>query len=72
MVVKHPYIFADAQVVAINKIDLAEAMQVSPQDLMKDIVSINPAAKSIPVSCRHNKGIEKVIEALGFESAEKR
>jgi len=29
MVVKHPYIFADADLVVINKIDLAEAMQVT-------------------------------------------
>jgi len=66
MVVKHPYIFAQADVVAINKIDLAEAMEVSPQKLIEDVAKINPDAKSIPVSCRQNKGIREVIEALGF------
>ncbi|MBE0478781.1 hydrogenase nickel incorporation protein HypB [Candidatus Aerophobetes bacterium] len=66
MVVKHPYIFKDAHVVAINKVDLAEAMQVSPQKLIEDIAKINPRIKAFPVSCRQNKGIMQVIEALSL------
>lgn len=66
MVVKHPYIFEDADVVAINKADLAEAMQVSPQKLIEDITKINPEAKSVPVSCRQKQGILQVMEALGL------
>lgn len=64
MVVKHPYIFKDADVVAINKVDLAKAMQVSPQKLTQDVSNINPNARVIPVSCRYKKGISEVIEAL--------
>ncbi|RLE11338.1 hydrogenase accessory protein HypB [Candidatus Aerophobetes bacterium] len=66
MVVKHPYIFAEADVVAINKIDLAEAMGVFPQKLIEDIQRINPRARSIPVSCRQKKGISEIIKALGI------
>lgn len=66
MVVKHPYIFKDANVVAINKVDVADVMQVSPQKLTEDIAKINPHAKSIPTSCRQNQGISQIIKALGF------
>jgi len=66
MVVKHPYIFKDANVVAINKVDLADSMQVSPKKLIEDVARINPDAKSIPISCRQNQGIMEIIEALAF------
>ncbi len=66
MVVKHPYIFAEADVVAINKIDLSEAMQVSPEKLIQDLAKINTRAKAVLVSCRYRKGASQVLEALGF------
>lgn len=66
MVVKHPYIFEDADVVAVNKIDVAEAMQVFPERIIEDVRKINPAAKAIPVSCRKNLGIDEVAKALGL------
>ncbi|MBC7189015.1 hypothetical protein H5U35_02210 [Candidatus Aerophobetes bacterium] len=66
MVVKHPYIFEDADVVAVNKIDVAEAMQVFPERIIEDVKKINPGAKAIPVSCRKNQGIDEVARALGL------
>ena len=33
MVRKHPHMFLGAQIVVINKVDLAEAMEVSVEDL---------------------------------------
>ncbi|HDN85570.1 MAG TPA: hydrogenase accessory protein HypB [Candidatus Aerophobetes bacterium] len=71
MVVKHPYIFRDADIVVINKIDLAEAMQVSPEKLTQDVSSINPNAKVIPVSCRYKKGIFEVVSALELNLSNK-
>ena len=35
MVRKHPHMFLGAQIVVINKIDLAEAMEVSVEDLVE-------------------------------------
>ena len=51
MVVKHPMMFLDAQTVAINKIDLAAAMEVDPNKLKADVSRLNPKAVTINTSC---------------------
>ena len=66
MVRKHPYIFSEADVVVINKIDLAEAMKVSPEKLAEDVYKINPAVKVIPANCIAGKGMKEIIQALSF------
>ncbi|GAI28235.1 unnamed protein product [marine sediment metagenome] len=42
MVTKHPYIFREANLVMINKIDLAQAMKVSVESITKDVHRIRP------------------------------
>jgi len=64
MIVKHPFIFAEADIVAINKIDLAEAMQVDVKKLENDVKTINPSIKVAFTNCRTGEGIDRVIEAL--------
>jgi len=66
MVLKHPMMFFDADVVAVNKIDLAEAMEVDPQKLIADIAHINPKTVAVATSCKTNVGIGEVIEAIGL------
>jgi hydrogenase nickel incorporation protein HypB len=66
MVVKHPFIFMDANVVAINKIDLATAMNVDVKKLEADAKRINPKAKVVPTNCRTGDGIGQIVEALGL------
>ena len=66
MVVKHPFIFMEADVVAINKIDLAEHMNVNVSQLEGDVKKINPKAKVIRVSCKKEIGIDKVLSAFRF------
>jgi len=66
MVVKHPYIFADADLVVINKIDLAEAMQVTPSRIIQDISGVNPHLRVILASCRSQEGILEVARAFDF------
>jgi hydrogenase nickel incorporation protein HypB len=66
MVKKHPYIFAEAAVVALNKIDLAEAMDVDPQEIERDVLRVNPDAKVVPTNCRTGEGIDRVVDALGL------
>lgn len=66
MVLKHPMMFLDAKVVAINKVDLAKAMDVEPEKLSADVAKLNPKAVTVPTSCKNGKGIEEVIEALGL------
>ncbi|MFQ6066166.1 MAG: hydrogenase nickel incorporation protein HypB [bacterium] len=66
MVRKHPYIFSEADVVVINKIDLAEAMGVSPEKLAGDVYRLNPTIKVIPTNCITGKGMKEIIQALPF------
>lgn len=64
MVIKHPFIFADADIAVINKIDLAEAMQVDIEALEKDLKTINPTVQVAFTNCRTGEGVSTVIEAL--------
>ena len=64
MVVKHPFIFMDADVVVINKVDLAQAMGVDVKKLEKDAKAVNPKAKVVATNCRSGEGITSVIQAL--------
>jgi hydrogenase nickel incorporation protein HypB len=66
MVLKHPMMFLGAKVVAINKVDLAKAMEVDPEKLSADVAKLNPKAVTVPTSCKNGKGIEEVIKALGL------
>jgi hydrogenase nickel incorporation protein HypB len=66
MVIKHPFIFMDADVVVINKADLAQAMNVDVKKLETDVKRINPNAKVAVTNCRSGEGVREVIEALGL------
>ncbi|MEM2912503.1 MAG: hydrogenase nickel incorporation protein HypB [Candidatus Bathyarchaeia archaeon] len=66
MVMKHPFIFMDADVVVINKVDLAEAMGVDAKKLEADVRRVNPKAKVVMTNCRIGEGVENVVRALGL------
>jgi hydrogenase nickel incorporation protein HypB len=68
MVVKHPMMFLDANVVAINKIDVAAAMWIDPNKLSADVARLNPRAASVHTSCRNGIGVNEVIEKLGLKN----
>ena len=63
-VVKHPFIFIDADAVAINKLDLTQAMGVSCEQLEQQLVAIKPQLKVVKTNCVIGEGIEELIEAL--------
>lgn len=64
MVVKHPFIFMEADVVAINKKDLADAMNVDVKKLERDVKTINPKVKVVATNCRTGEGVDAVAKAL--------
>jgi len=66
MIVKHPYIFQNASVAAINKIDLAEPMEVDTQKLIQDALKIKPGIKVILTNGRTGEGIPELIESLNL------
>ncbi|MDB6066431.1 MAG: Hydrogenase accessory protein HypB [Pedosphaera sp.] len=64
MVKKHPHMFLGADVVVINKVDLAEIMGVSVEQLTSDVHTLKPDIKVIPISCKTGFGLDRVAEAL--------
>jgi Ni2+-binding GTPase involved in maturation of urease and hydrogenase len=51
----------------INKIDLASAVGVDPQTLVRDYAKVNPHGRAILTDARHNRGIDELLRALGIE-----
>jgi len=66
MVLKHPMIFKDANVIVINKIDLSEVMGTDVNKLIKDAQTVNPKAKIILTSAKRLDGLNELINALGL------
>jgi len=66
MVVKHPFIFAEADVAVINKIDLASQMNVDIRKLGNDVHTINAKTSVTFTNCRTGEGADKVCLALGL------
>lgn len=64
MVAKHPYIFSEADLVVINKIDLARAMGVSVRSIGEDIHRVKPGLQAVPTNCLTGEGIEEIIKVL--------
>jgi len=65
---KHPYIFREADVIVLNKIDLAKAMKVSLSQLEEDAKKINPKVPFIKTNALSGVGISQVIHALGLKA----
>jgi hydrogenase nickel incorporation protein HypB len=68
MVLKHPLTFARADIVVINKIDLAQVMGVDPSKLESDARKVKPQLQIVKASLRDGKGVDEVIKALDLPS----
>ncbi len=66
-VVKHPYIFREADVIVLNKMDMAKPMKVSLPGLERDARKINPQASIVKTNAMTGMGVPQVIEALGMK-----
>ena len=66
-VIKHPYIFREADVIVLNKMDMAKPMKVNLSKLERDARQVNPTAFLIKTNALSGKGIPDVIEALGLK-----
>jgi hydrogenase nickel incorporation protein HypB len=64
MVRKHPAIFRDADVCVLNKIDLAQAVDVDPKVLEGDFRKLNTHAPFIMTNAKRGEGVELLLEAL--------
>ncbi len=66
MVRKHPKIFVQTDVIAINKVDIADAVGVDPQRLVEDYRTLNPHGRAVLTDARSGRGVEELITALGL------
>jgi hydrogenase nickel incorporation protein HypB len=64
MVRKHPHMFLGADLVVVNKVDLASAMEVSVDGLTADVHKLKPDVKVIPTSCKNGTGLDELTTAL--------
>jgi hydrogenase nickel incorporation protein HypB len=64
MVVKHPFSFINADVVVINKKDLAELMKVDTKKLEMDVKGIKPDVKIVVTNALTGECIEELVDAL--------
>ena len=64
MIVKHPFTFMNADVMVINKKDLAETMKINPIQLEKQAKAIKPDVKVTFTNALNGEGIEELIKAL--------
>ena len=67
-IVKHPYIFREADVIVLNKIDLTKPMKVNTAQLERDAQQINPHVPFIKTNAAKGIGIPRVIDALGLKT----
>ena len=64
MVRKHPHMFLGADLVVVNKVDLASAMEVSVDGLTADVHKLKPDVKVIPTSCKDGAGLDELTMSL--------
>ncbi|MDP3623269.1 MAG: hydrogenase nickel incorporation protein HypB [Methanobacteriaceae archaeon] len=61
---KHPLIFKDADLVVINKIDIAEAVGADSDKMVADVVKLNPDVQVIKTSLKTGEGFKEIMVAL--------
>lgn len=66
MIQKHPVMFHEADILVINKIDLADVMEVDVDQLERDAKQVNPKLKIFRTSVRNDIGVDEVIHYLRF------
>jgi hydrogenase nickel incorporation protein HypB len=69
MVKKHPHMFMGAEIVVINKIDLADAMGVKVERLEQDVHTLKPDIHVVPASCKTGAGVDRIAELITPKSS---
>jgi hydrogenase nickel incorporation protein HypB len=66
MIKKHPLTIKRADMVVINKIDLAEILEFDVDALVKDIREVDANLPVYKVSSKTGLGVQKLVTSLGF------
>lgn len=64
MIRKHPLIFSRSDLTVLNKVDLADAMDVDLEVIEEDYNEVNPHGTLIKTDAKKGEGIEKVADFL--------
>jgi hydrogenase nickel incorporation protein HypB len=64
MIVKHPFTFMNADILVINKKDLAETMKIDTQQLRNQAKQIKPNLEVVVTNALNGEGIEELIKTL--------
>ncbi|MDI9614193.1 hydrogenase nickel incorporation protein HypB [Methanothermobacter sp.] len=61
---KHPLIFREADLVVINKADLADAVGADLDKMVEDVKHINPDVRVLKTSLKTGEGVQEIIDAI--------
>ncbi|KPQ41653.1 MAG: hydrogenase expression/formation protein [Candidatus Methanoperedens nitroreducens] len=64
IVEKHPLIFSTADLIIINKIDIAEAVNADADKMVRDARIINPRIDVLKMSLKTGEGFDKWVEFI--------
>lgn len=64
---KHPLIFQSADLVVINKVDLADAVGADADKMVSDAKKLNPNIQIIKSSLKEGSGLSEIIQAIEDE-----
>ena len=67
----YPRIFAQTDLLVINKIDLTSVLGTSTKTIVSEYASVNPQGRAILIDAPRGNGISKLIEVLGFDCNKK-
>ncbi len=70
MIRKHPLIFSRSDLTVLNKVDLAEPMDVDLEVIENDYEEVNPHGTLIETNAKKGEGVEKVAEFLDIPYSE--
>ncbi len=66
MVRKHPVLMGTTDIIVINKIGLAEIMEIDTEIFINDAAAINPHVPVIFTDARKETGLNELLEAFGL------
>ena len=66
MVRKHPVIFSLADLIVINKVDLAKIIEVDPKILVRDARKRRPKAPIFLTNAKSGQGVPDLMRAMGI------
>lgn len=67
MVRKHPVIFGLSDIIIINKIDLAEVVEVDVDVIAADAAKVAPHTTLLKTDAKHGLGIDKLLQELDYK-----